>query len=280
MMDDIKAGQFVIEYVGEVISIDDVSERMANARHFYFLTIDSNEGIDASQKGNIARFINHSCDPNCQTQKWWVQGETCVGIFAMRDIPKGSELTFDYQFERLGVAKQRCLCGAAKCRGFLGAAPVKSELEEAKYIFSNHQRFLERLLKRLDIYTIDEAVVEARHEPPVLKNSVESEPPLFLKRNHRVVREYWLNQLHLYLNDMFHQREKSLASRNEQKRHKNAENYMMSLDIAALIRQGLIVFDKDEGGKATRSRKKGDGNEKKEIEAGEDKMDLEPEKKD
>jgi histone-lysine N-methyltransferase SETD2 len=77
-------------------------------------------GIDASRRGNLARFINHSCDPNCATQKWTVKGRTSIGIFAIKDIPSGTELTFDYKFERIGCKKQRCLCGSAKCRGWLG----------------------------------------------------------------------------------------------------------------------------------------------------------------
>ena len=53
--------------------------------------------IDAGPKGNLARFMNHSCDPNCITQKWTVNGDTRVGLFALKDIPPGTELTFNYQ---------------------------------------------------------------------------------------------------------------------------------------------------------------------------------------
>jgi histone-lysine N-methyltransferase NSD1 len=77
-------------------------------------------GIDASRKGNQARFINHSCEPNCATQKWMVLNQTRIGIFAQTDIAAGTELTFDYQFERLGSGKQKCLCGTKSCRGYLG----------------------------------------------------------------------------------------------------------------------------------------------------------------
>jgi len=58
--------------------------------------------IDASQKGCLSRFINHSCNPNCETQKWIVKGFLKIGIFTKRLIKKGEELTFDYRFERYG----------------------------------------------------------------------------------------------------------------------------------------------------------------------------------
>jgi hypothetical protein len=53
-------------------------------------------------QGALGRFINHSCDPNCETQKWVVRGELAIGLFALRDIAAGEELTFDYNFERYG----------------------------------------------------------------------------------------------------------------------------------------------------------------------------------
>jgi SET domain-containing protein len=58
--------------------------------------------IDASKKGNISRFMNHSCDPNCTLQKWVVGQTMRVGIFCNKDVSKGTELTFDYKFERYG----------------------------------------------------------------------------------------------------------------------------------------------------------------------------------
>jgi len=64
----------VIEYVGEVIDAEELEKRMDSYqadRHFYFLTLTGSECIDASKKGNLARFINHSCSPNCMTQKWY-----------------------------------------------------------------------------------------------------------------------------------------------------------------------------------------------------------------
>jgi SET domain-containing protein len=67
-------------------------------------------------QGNDARFINHSCSPNCETQKWVVRGELAIGLFARHNIASGEELTFDYNFERYGDKPMRCYCKAAVCK--------------------------------------------------------------------------------------------------------------------------------------------------------------------
>ncbi len=104
---DIKEGDFVIEYVGELI--DEITcRKRINDYHdngiidYYFLVIDKDCIIDAYPKGNQSRFMNHSCDPNCDTQKWTVNGEIRVGLFANKDIPASSELTFNYNLDTLG----------------------------------------------------------------------------------------------------------------------------------------------------------------------------------
>ncbi|KYQ92214.1 SET domain-containing protein [Tieghemostelium lacteum] len=128
----IKKDQFVVEYCGEVISKNTCMDRMTaaeNEKFFYFLTLDSKECIDATNKGNISRFINHSCDPNCRTQKWTVKGEMKIGIFAIKDIAPGTEITFDYNFERFGAAKQPCYCESYNCRGFLGEKSSNSSTQ-------------------------------------------------------------------------------------------------------------------------------------------------------
>lgn len=66
------------------------------------MSLKANEYIDASKKGNISRFMNHSCNPNCELQKWVVGSSMRIGIFAIKNIPEGAELTFDYKFERYG----------------------------------------------------------------------------------------------------------------------------------------------------------------------------------
>ena len=95
--EDIKKGAFVVEYVGEIIDEEECSRRLEektakNDHNFYFLTIDKDRIIDAGPSGNLARFMNHSCQPNCETQKWVVNGSTRVGLFALEDIPKGGSL--------------------------------------------------------------------------------------------------------------------------------------------------------------------------------------------
>ena len=88
----------------------------------YMMRTENGEIIDPTQYGNVARFINHSCDPNCETRKWTVGKETSVGIFTRRDILEDEELTFDYQFDTFKTPFTKCYCGADKCKGYLGLA--------------------------------------------------------------------------------------------------------------------------------------------------------------
>ena len=76
--------------------------------------------------------MNHSCDPNCETQKWNVNGAVKVGLFARKDISAGTELTFNYQLECKGDEKTPCHCGAGICSGFLGerAKSIKPSKEK------------------------------------------------------------------------------------------------------------------------------------------------------
>ncbi|RDX84648.1 Histone-lysine N-methyltransferase ASHH2, partial [Mucuna pruriens] len=134
-LEDVAQGQFLIEYVGEVLDMQTYEARqreyaLKGHRHFYFMTLNGSEVIDASAKGNLGRFINHSCDPNCRTEKWMVNGEICIGLFALRDIKKDEELTFDYNYVRVfGAAAKKCYCGSPNCRGYIGGGdPLNAEL--------------------------------------------------------------------------------------------------------------------------------------------------------
>ncbi|XP_040308645.1 histone-lysine N-methyltransferase ASH1L isoform X6 [Herpailurus yagouaroundi] len=121
----LKAGQFIIEYLGEVVSEQEFRNRMIeqyqNHSDHYCLNLDSGMVIDSYRMGNEARFINHSCDPNCEMQKWSVNGVYRIGLYALKDMPAGTELTYDYNFHSFNVEKQQlCKCGFEKCRGIIG----------------------------------------------------------------------------------------------------------------------------------------------------------------
>ncbi|XP_044575684.1 histone-lysine N-methyltransferase NSD2 isoform X1 [Cotesia glomerata] len=132
-LENIKSGQFVIEYVGEVIDEAEYKRRIKTKKelrneNYYFLTIDNYRMIDAELKGNLSRFMNHSCQPNCETQKWTVNGDTRIGLFALRDIEVGEELTFNYNLASDGEKRKPCLCGAPNCSGFIGLKAQKLSL--------------------------------------------------------------------------------------------------------------------------------------------------------
>jgi histone-lysine N-methyltransferase ASH1L len=98
----IKPGSFIIEYVGEVIKEEEFKNRMKtlykNEVNHYTLSLDSGLVIDSYRVGCIARYINHSCEPNCEVQKWIVNGQYRMCIFSIKDILPGVELTYDYKF--------------------------------------------------------------------------------------------------------------------------------------------------------------------------------------
>ncbi|KAI3746163.1 hypothetical protein L6452_08586 [Arctium lappa] len=129
----IPKGRFLIEYVEEVLDMPVYEARQREYaskghKHFYFMTLNGSEVIDVCAKGNLGRFINHSCEPNCRTEKWMVNGEVFIGLFAIRDIKKGEELTFDYNYVRVfGVAAKKCVCGSSRCRGVIGGDSQNGE---------------------------------------------------------------------------------------------------------------------------------------------------------
>ncbi|PIA19450.1 SET domain-containing protein, partial [Coemansia reversa NRRL 1564] len=115
--------EFVIEYIGERIRsvLADLREEQYEREGIgssYLFRLDDNTVIDATKCGNVARFINHCCEPNCVAGKIVVDGTMRVVIYAARDIQIGEEITYDYKFP-LEEEKIPCLCGAANCSGYL-----------------------------------------------------------------------------------------------------------------------------------------------------------------
>jgi hypothetical protein len=105
--------------------------KIAGEPNFYIMDLGGDRLIDAEKKGGVARFLNSSCDPNCETSKWHEAGseDVRVGIFAKRDIDTGEELTYDYLFEHAGTQSMamsfKCKCGAKNCRGTMDKRPER-----------------------------------------------------------------------------------------------------------------------------------------------------------
>ncbi|KAL7076993.1 hypothetical protein ACQ4LE_003741 [Meloidogyne hapla] len=122
-LEPIAPDEMIVEYIGEKIRPEVANTReLAYERQgigsSYLFRIDENVVIDATKKGNFARFINHSCQPNCYAKVLTVQGEKRIVIYSKRFIQKGEEITYDYKFP-LEDEKIPCLCGASQCRGYL-----------------------------------------------------------------------------------------------------------------------------------------------------------------
>src|ERR1019366_6018418 len=136
---DIAEAERVVEYTGKRItpdeadstSPDDVTSRR---HHTFFFMVDDDLVIDGSSGGNDSRFINHSCDPNCEI----IISRSRVYVHALRDIPAGEELSYDYWYttaESYTLDDLRriypCRCGAAKCRGTLARPPKRVRKKRA-----------------------------------------------------------------------------------------------------------------------------------------------------
>ncbi|MCC7479758.1 SET domain-containing protein-lysine N-methyltransferase [bacterium] len=120
---DIRKGEMVIEYLGEIISEEEAMRRYDDdnqRRHHTFLFgLADGSYIDGGAEGNEAKYINHSCEPNCEA----FEEDGRILIYAIRRIREGDELTYDYKLQRDGKPKKSwkklyaCGCGSKKCRG-------------------------------------------------------------------------------------------------------------------------------------------------------------------
>ncbi len=129
----IRKGARIIEYTGARVPWKQAMDRPPhdpkNPYHTFFFSLDSGEVIDAGEGGNDARWINHSCDPNCETS----EEDGRVFVYALRAIRPGEELFYDYKLvpaeRRTKKLEQEfaCFCGSAKCRGTLLEAKVKKQ---------------------------------------------------------------------------------------------------------------------------------------------------------
>jgi SET domain-containing protein len=132
----IRKGERIIEYLGERVShaVSDAryDDHKDGVHHTFLFAVNSRVVIDASVGGNEARFINHSCDPNCESV---IEGSR-VFIDAAKPIKTGAELLYDYAYTRDGTETEEeetglygCRCGAKNCRGSILAPLSAAELK-------------------------------------------------------------------------------------------------------------------------------------------------------
>jgi ribosomal protein L37AE/L43A len=122
--EDINAQEMVIEYAGEVIRpvLSDKREKHYDSKGIgcYMFEVAPGVIVDATVTGNRARYINHSCDPNCFSRTVTVEnGRRVIVIFSKRIIKRGEELCYDYQFPFDDNDRVRCACGSARCKGWM-----------------------------------------------------------------------------------------------------------------------------------------------------------------
>ena len=101
--------EFIIEYCGAVVNAHDLSQMVDRS---YLMSLNNGMFIDGYKSKCKAKYLNHSCDPNCCLQVWDVCDTPRVGVFALRDIKAKEELTIDYRWSAAGDSKTRCFCGS------------------------------------------------------------------------------------------------------------------------------------------------------------------------
>ena len=113
---DIPQGSCVIEYLGERVSKAESLRRRKQGNFFVFIVTDQFD-LDGAVEWNPARFINHSCTPNCDAQ----MEDEHIWIIARRDIRAGEELSFNYGYDLQDYEDHLCRCGSPECLGFMVA---------------------------------------------------------------------------------------------------------------------------------------------------------------
>lgn len=130
---DIPRNAKVIEYVGKLVSVkdsDDIADKQmkragkSGTGHVYLFTLNKRFDIDGNVPWNKARLINHSCDPNCEVQI--IKGR--IWVLTKRPVAANEELSYDYGFNMDSWRDHICLCGTAKCLGYIVSASRRGPL--------------------------------------------------------------------------------------------------------------------------------------------------------
>lgn len=149
----VKRETLILEYVGEVTTRDEFIERSRTIYkddlHQYGMSLETKYVVDAHRVGNISRIVNHSCEPNCNVQKWIVNGFPRLVLIANRDIESEEELSFDYNFTLIDPERpaQICNCESENCRKFISEKSSRG-LSKRNRSASMQQSLLSKLLSK------------------------------------------------------------------------------------------------------------------------------------
>ncbi|KAL7537178.1 hypothetical protein ACHAXR_010375 [Thalassiosira sp. AJA248-18] len=164
----VKKGELVQEYAGAIIDESTKEECLKlwsrdhpNDPNFYVMRLEPGWYIDAREVANMARFINHSCDPNCKLVPVNVSGHIRVAIVCIKDVPAGGFLSYDYQFDTQNGDKFRCRCGAQNCRGTMKKIGMTTDDSKAE--------------KRTKTQLLSEAKARIQRDKKFLQNMYETE---------------------------------------------------------------------------------------------------------
>jgi uncharacterized protein len=131
----IPAGQRIIEYVGEIVSKAESLRRCEQGNECIF-ALDEEHDLDGNVPWNPARFLNHSCTPNCEANL----DEGQIWIAARRDIAAGEELTFNYGYDLVDYREHPCHCGARECVGYMVAEEFFEHLRRQRFVAADVRR--------------------------------------------------------------------------------------------------------------------------------------------
>ena len=133
---DIPEEATIIEYVGELVDKDESNRRgealaeqakLTGGAAVYLFVVNDEFDIDGNVEHNTARLINHSCDPNCEAQ---IDDDERIWIVAIKDIPEGEELTFNYGFDLEDYKEHPCRCNTDRCVGYIAGEEYWDELKK------------------------------------------------------------------------------------------------------------------------------------------------------